>query len=45
MENVLAYVVAAMGLIGAAIFIGVFFARQSGVNHAEVVIPEETYVG
>jgi hypothetical protein len=45
MENVLAYAVAAMGLIGAAIFIGVFFARQGGGNRSEVIIPNETYVG
>ncbi len=45
MENLLAYAVLAIGLVGAAIFIGVFFARQSGGNRSDVVIPNETFVG
>ncbi|GBE30972.1 hypothetical protein BMS3Bbin04_02012 [bacterium BMS3Bbin04] len=45
MESVLAYLVGAMGLVGAAIFIGVFFARQGGSNRSEVVIPNEEFVG
>jgi hypothetical protein len=45
MENVLVYLVGAIGLIGAALFIGVFFARQGGNSHSEVIIPNEEFVG
>lgn len=42
MENVLPYIIGAMGLIGAALFIGVFFAKQGGGNRADVIIPNES---
>ena len=36
-----AYIVGAMGLVGAALFIGVFFAKQGGSDRADVIIPNE----